>query len=116
MLTKTDLSQIKGIVKSETKKIVRQEIEAEGKNIRDDSRSELRSARMRIQEDVRELSGRIKNLEIRVNSMGREMKKEFKKVREEIKNSVNFLDKDYVRLKSKVERIKTHLKLESISP
>lgn len=108
MLTKTDLKEIK--------KVVREEVEAEGKNIRDEVGDSVRESRIRVQQDIRELSDRIKNLEIRVNSMEQGMKKEFEKVRKEVKNSVNFLDKDYVKLRKRVETIEKHLNLEPTTP
>lgn len=112
MLTKTDLSSIDKIVK----KRVRQEVEAEGKNIRDDSRSELRSTRMRIQEDVRELSDRTKNLEVRTNSLEKEMKKGFKKIEKSLEKTSDFLDREDLKSKKRIKRIEKHLNLKPISP
>ena len=105
MLTKTDLLSISQVIK----KTVRQEVEAEGKNIKDEVRSVTRESRMRIQQDTRELSDRIKNLEIRVSDMNKDMKEQFNKVQKEIKTSVNFLDKDYVKLRTKVDKLEKNL-------
>ena len=97
MLTKTDLQAIK--------KVIRSEVETEGKNTKDKISEEIRTARMRIQIDIKDLQDRVKNLEVRVNDMEKEIRKEFIKTRKEISLSVDFLDKDYLRLKQKVEKI-----------
>lgn len=76
MLTKTDLQAIDKLVS----KRIREEIEAEGRNIRDELKSDIISSRIRIQQEIRDLADRIKNLEIRINSLGKDIKKDFQKL------------------------------------
>lgn len=56
MLTKNDLSQIKNIV--------REEVEAEGENIRSEINSEIKLAGIRTTTELQEVNTRLKNLEI----------------------------------------------------
>ncbi|HEY5601417.1 MAG TPA: hypothetical protein VIK81_05035 [Patescibacteria group bacterium] len=76
MLTKNDLLAIDKLM---TKRI-REEVEAEGRNVRDEVKGNLQESRIRILQDIRDLSDRIKNLEIRVNYLSKESKKEFQKL------------------------------------
>lgn len=77
MLTKSDLSEIR--------KIIREEVENEAKATKDEVQAEIKMSRIRIQTDIEELKDRIKNLEIRVTKMHKELKNEIKMV-------VDFLD------------------------
>ena len=61
MLTKTDLLQIR--------KIIREEIEAESKPLQEDLRGEIKLSRIEIQKDIRDLKGKIKDLEITENHL-----------------------------------------------
>lgn len=61
MLTKTDLSQIR--------QIVREEVEAESKSSREDLQGEIKLARIEIQNDIRGLTERVKNVEIATNKI-----------------------------------------------
>ncbi len=67
MLTKTDFLQIR--------KIVRNEIETEAKSLQEDLRGEIKLARIEIQKDVRDLKGKIKNLEISNNKIQKDIKR-----------------------------------------
>lgn len=96
MLTKTDLSDIR--------KIIREEIEAESKAIGNDLRGEIKLARIEIQTDIRELKDRVKNLEISVG-----------KIEKDVKSIIEFFDKDSLRLRKRVEKIEKHLNLPSAS-
>ena len=99
MLTKIDLSQIK--------KVVREEVEAEGKNIRDGIESEVRMSRMRLQSDVSDLGDRLKNIEIRATSLekgNKEILKHIRKIRKDLDTNINLSDwklRNLLRLKSK---------------
>lgn len=112
MLTKTDIKQIEVSVG----KSVRNEVEAEGKNIRDELKSELISARFRIQEEVRELADRIKNLEIRINNLNSDTKNNFTKLDNRFTDLFDFLDKDVMKTKKRTERTEKHLRLEPLTP
>ena len=71
MLTKVDLQSIDKLVS----KRIREEVEAEGRNTRDELKSDLITSRMRIQQEIGDLADRIKNLEIRVNNSSTDSKK-----------------------------------------
>ena len=81
MLTKSDLSQIR--------KVVREEVENEAQSIKDELGAGITTSRMRIQTEINELKDRIKNLEIRVSKMHKELKKEIKMVSSETGQSIN---------------------------
>lgn len=104
MLTKNDLKEIQKIVGAITKKTVREEIEAEIQVLKDELQADIKMAQIRIQGDVRELADRIKNLEIEV-----------RKLRKDLKTTSDFLDKEGLRVSKRVDRIEKHLKLEPIS-
>lgn len=108
MLTKTDLQAIDKMFS----KRVREEIEAEGKNIRDELKSDILNSRIRIQQEIRDLADRIKNLEIRVNNLEKDTKKNFQALNKRFTELFNFLDKDQLRTSKWVERIEEHLNLE----
>lgn len=96
MLTKSDLSQIR--------KIIREETEAESENLKSDLEAEIKLARMELQKDLHDATTRLKNLEI-----GQ------RKIQKDIKIIVNTFDKEYLQLKKEVGRIETHLNLPPIT-
>jgi len=102
MLTKSDLQQIEKIVKT----IVREEVENETQALRDDLQADIAMSRMRVQADINELKDRIKNLEIRVAKMHKDLKNEIKMV-------VHYLDKENMKTLRRVEKIEEHLGLTS---
>ncbi len=93
MLTKTDLSQIRIIV--------REEIENETHALKDELQADIAMARVRLQSDINTLKDRVKNLEIRVAKMHKELKAETKLV-------VNFLDKENIATVKRVRKIEEH--------
>ena len=103
MLTKTDLKEIR--------KIVRVEVEAEGRNIRDELKNDLITSRIRIQQEIRELGDRTKNLEVRMNIFEKNMEKAFNKLNKRFTELFDFLDKDQLRTSKRVRRIEEHLNL-----
>lgn len=94
MLTKSDLSEIR--------KIIREEVENELNAAKDELQADISMSRMRIQNDINELTDRIKNLEIRVTKMHTELKTEIKMVS-------HFLDKENMETIKRVEKIEDHL-------
>ncbi len=98
MLTKVDLNQIR--------KVVREEVENEAQSIKDELGADITTSRMRIQTEINELKDRIKNLEIRVSKMHKELKKEIKMVS-------HFLDKENLLVVKRVENIEEHLGLSN---
>ena len=97
MLTKTDLKEIK--------KIVREETEAESENTKNELLSEMKMNMIRTVEELRELNTRNKNLEIKIN-----------KIQKDIKYTVDFLDRDHLKTQKRVQRIEEHLGFEPVSP
>lgn len=96
MLTKTDLSQIR--------KIVREETETESRSLKEELQGEVKLARIELQKDIRELTSRVKNIEILID-----------KIQKDIKSIVNFFDKESLQLRKRVERIEEHLNLPPTS-
>lgn len=94
MLTKSDFLEIR--------KIIREEIENESKSIKDELGADINLTRIRLQNDIEELKDRIKNLEIRVTKMHKELK-------EEIKLTAHVLDKDNMKTLKRVRIIETKL-------
>ncbi|MBI2036520.1 hypothetical protein HYT17_02735 [Candidatus Microgenomates bacterium] len=98
MLTKTDLSQIR--------KIIREEVENEAQSIKDELRSEIKMSMIRTHSEIKDLKDKVKNLEIRITRMHNELKKEIRIV-------ADFLDRDHLRLQKRVQIIEHHI---GISP
>ena len=94
MLTKADLKEIQKIVEVVTKRIIREEIEAEIEVLKDELQSDIKMAQIRIQGDVRELTDKIKNLEIQI-----------RKPRKDLKTTTDFLDKEGLITVKRVRRI-----------
>jgi len=90
MLTKNDLSQIKNIV--------REEVEAEGENIRSEINSEIKLAGMRTTTELQEVNTRLKNLEITT-----------RKIQKDLAKTSDFLDKENLRTVKRVRIIEKHL-------
>ena len=76
MLTKSDLQAIDKLITGR----IREEVEAEGRNIRDELKGDIQESRIRIQQEIRDLSDRIKNIEIRINNFEKDSRKEFQKL------------------------------------
>ena len=96
MLTKTDLSQIR--------KIIREEVETESQNIKDEIQADIKMSLVRISGELHRIQDRLKNVEIKIN-----------KIEKDLKYAVNFLDKESLKIQKRVERIEKHLKLEPLS-
>jgi hypothetical protein len=104
MLTKVDLKEIQKIVEIVTKRTTREEIEAEIEVLKDELQSDIKMAQIRIQGDVRELADRIKNLEIQI-----------RKLRNDLKTTTDFLDKEGLMTIKRVRRIEEELHLEPLT-
>lgn len=61
MLTKTDLNQIR--------KIVREEVETESQNIKDEIQADIKMSLVRISGELSQVKDRLKNLEIKINKI-----------------------------------------------
>ena len=62
MLTKTDLQQIDNIVK----KRVREEIEQEVQNAKEELQADIKMSQIRIMEEINNVKDRLKNLEMKL--------------------------------------------------
>ncbi|HLD01626.1 MAG TPA: hypothetical protein VJC10_02000 [Patescibacteria group bacterium] len=102
MLTKNDLDQIRKIVQKETREIVREEVGNETQAIKEELQADITHAQIRIRSEIDELKNRMKNFEIRVTKMHRELK-------EEIKMVSHFLDKENIKTSRRVEKVEARL-------
>ncbi|OGY24851.1 MAG: hypothetical protein A2Y57_03865 [Candidatus Woykebacteria bacterium RBG_13_40_7b] len=96
MLTKTDLSAIKKIVKE----VVRVEIEAEVSPLKDALQAEIKLARLETQREIKLLKDEVKELRIKLT-----------KVEKDVALIVKIFDREYLDLRKDVEGIKEHLNL-----
>jgi len=106
MLTKKDLDQLRKSLQDDTRKIIREEVENEAQAIKDELGAEITSSRMRVQNDIEEVKDRVKNVEIRVTKMHKDLKAEIKMVS-------HMLDKDNIQTAKKVKQIEQHLGISS---
>ena len=91
MLTKTDLKEIR--------KLIREEVESESQNVKDELQAEMKMNLVRTLTEIREVKDRLKNVEIKIN-----------KIQKDLKYSVNFLDKFGLNIQKRVERIEGHFR------
>ena len=99
MLTKNDLKEIR--------KVVREEVEVETKDLKTESRSNHLRTRM----EVSETQDKIKNLQIQMNNFEKETNRGLKKIEKKLATTSNFLDREDLQTKKRVSRIEEHLKL-----
>ena len=97
MLTKLDLKEIR--------KVIREEVEVESQNIKEEIQAEMKMNLVRILTEVRESKDRLKNVEIVV-----------RKIQKDLKEAVNFLDKEGLKITKRLEKVEDHLDLEPASP
>lgn len=110
MLTKNDLSQIR--------KVVREEVGNETQVVRDELQSDITMSRIEIQNEIRGVKDRLKNVEIQTTKVQEGLKnveirvtKMHKDLKKEIKQVANFLDKEHMATRKRVERVEEHLGL-----
>jgi predicted nucleic acid-binding Zn-ribbon protein len=103
MLSKSDLDQIKGVVHSETSKVVKEVVKEELKPIKKDI-STLKSDVGTLKTDVSTLKKDVKTL-----------KQDVSEIRKDMKTVINFFDGEYLELRKRVERIEEHLDLEPVA-
>ncbi len=96
MLTKSDVSEIR--------KVIREEVGNETQAIKEELQADINMSRMRVQSDIQELKDRIKNLEIRIAKMHKDL-------RNEIKFVSHILDKENMATLKRVKRIEEHLQI-----
>lgn len=90
MLTKDDFKEIR--------KVVREEVEAEAENTKTEIGSDISMLKIRVVSEMRQMNDRLKNLEIKVN-----------KIQRDLKRTINFFDGEHLALKKRVEKIEGHL-------
>jgi wyosine [tRNA(Phe)-imidazoG37] synthetase (radical SAM superfamily) len=96
MLTKEDLEQITQIVRT----IVREEIELESQKIRDELRAEISLSKMDVKQDIKELSNRMKNVEL-----------DIKKIHHDTKIIINFFEDEDRKIKERLGVVEKHVVL-----
>ena len=96
MVTKSDIATLR--------KVIREEVSNESQTIRDELGSDITTSGFHLRDEISQLTDRIKNLEIRSTKNHNEVKKEIKQV-------LNFLDKDNMQTRKRVIRIEQHLGL-----
>lgn len=95
MLTKEDLSEIR--------KIVREEVENESKQIQ----SDLTLVKIHLDSEINEVRNRVKNLEIKTANLETKIDKMHRELKEEIKKVVDFFDREHLRIDKRVKILET---------
>jgi len=96
MLTKNEFKEFR--------KIIREEIEAESENMTNELQTEMKVNMMRTIGELKELNTRIKNVEVKLN-----------KIQKDVRYTVDFLDKEGFKTQKRVERLENHLHLSPLS-
>lgn len=106
MLTKTDLAQMR--------KVVREEVETEVSDTKKTLESQIRLSKLEIKSVISDLDDRVKNVEVTVSTLDKDMKNVKKDLRY-LKKSVDFVVKNYdegdVLLGRRVKKIEEHLQI-----
>jgi len=105
-LTSDDLKAIR--------KVIREEVTTEVKDSSKTLESQIRFTKIEIKNGIRELDDRVKNVEIRVESLHedtKEIKKQVKKTAINVEDVLGFLDAKDVELVKRVTKIEKHLNL-----
>lgn len=97
MLTKTDLSQIR--------KIIREEVEAEVKDSTQTLGTTIRESRMKVQYDINQLDDRIKNVEIRLDNSDKNTQTVVSQL-DKISGKINSMEKDMKNVKKTLGYVK----------
>ncbi len=99
MLAKTDIQQIRGVV--------REEIEAEVSNAKTSLESQIRMSRMQVQHDISQLGDKVKDIEIDL----KDIKKRVRKTEKTVDIMIDMFDKDIIAVGKRVEKVKQYLSL-----
>lgn len=103
MLTKSDLNQIR--------KVIRQEVKVEVKDSTQTLGSQIRISRMQVQANIGELDDRMKNVEIRLDDVGSQVKKTQKDVSQIKRNQdtmLDLLDREQMQQRKRIIRLEEH--------
>jgi len=101
MLTNDDFSKLK--------KLIREEVEAEGKNTREELSHDIAIGRMELSRQLNALGSRTKDLEI----SNQKILKDTNKIKKDLSVSINLTDKLQVKLENRVKVIEKVLKIPS---
>lgn len=93
MLTKDDLKQIRIVV--------REEVETETQAARDDIQVEIKLVRMELASRISKVEDRLKNVEIKINRM----EKDIKHLKADVSVAIKLLDEDIIKLRKRVEKL-----------
>ncbi len=93
VLTKTDIQQIRGVV--------REEIEAEVSNAKTSLESQIRMSRMQVQHDISQLGDKVKDIEIDL----KDIKKRVRKTEKTVDIMIDMFDKDIIAVGKRVEKV-----------
>lgn len=103
MLTKTDLDQIR--------KVVRQEVKVEVRDSAKTLESQVRLSRMQIQADISGLDDRMKNVEIRLDDVSDDVKttqKSVSQIRRDQSSMLILLDGEQMQQRKRITRLEKH--------
>jgi predicted nucleic acid-binding Zn-ribbon protein len=89
------------------RKIVREEVKAESENLEAKINSELKLFRMRLQNEMLDLTDNIKTLQVKINKLDLQISK----LRKDMQKTSDFLDRDNLRTLGRVKRMEEHLQL-----
>ncbi len=95
MLTKSDLQQIRGVI--------REEVETEVGNAKSDLASDITRVQLRNSSDLMAIQNRLKNLEI-----GQ------RKIQKDINYQIDILDKDHLSNSRRIKRIEEELQIQTV--
>ncbi|EKD86641.1 MAG: hypothetical protein ACD_37C00206G0001 [uncultured bacterium] len=110
MLTKTDLDQLGKVVR----KIVREEVEAEVSDSKNSLGAQVTMTKLELKQKINDLDDRIKNTEIKLNGIGKDMKdvkKRVIKTEKTVDIMIDLFDKEIVKTQKRVTRIEDHLRI-----
>lgn len=113
MLTSQDIK----LLEKSTRKIVREEVETEGKTIRDDLRSEILGTKMELSNNISSLGSRLKNLEIATDNLQKDVttvKKDVKKLKKDVGGVINMADKGLIAVQKRLKVTEKQLGLPEV--
>lgn len=106
MLTKTDLDQIR--------KVIRQEVKVEVKDSTQTLESQIRLSRMQVQANIGEVDDRIKNVEIRIDDVASSVKKtqkDISQIKRDQGTMLDLLDKEQMQQRKRIVRLEKEVGL-----
>ena len=106
MLTKSDLSQIR--------KIMREEVEQEVKEAKEEMLYEIKLVRVELSVRIGKIEDKLKDLNLRVTKIETSLikiNKDTLRIKKDIKNLIDYHDEYYVHLRKRVEKIEEHLQI-----